>query len=127
MSNKPNFETNYEKIGKLKAFVNEGRSLIWARKVLTTPLWILSWVKRQSTSICFDHSWKTGFTAKWMAAWLSLNNIAGLSWEISMSFKKLFSHIMSHVCGSQRYYASTKELDKLPYFFDFQKTKAFPK
>ena len=100
--------------------------MIWAIKVLITPLWILSWIKWQSTSIFFDHSWKTGFIAMWMATWLSQNNIAGLSWEISKSFKKLFSQTMSHVCGSQRYSASTKELDKVPISLISKKPKYFP-
>ena len=60
--------------------------------------WIFSSIKWQSSSICFVHSWNTGFSAIWIAAWLSQWIGMGEVCETRRSSKRYFSHWSLLLC-----------------------------
>ena len=55
-------------------------------RILSTPAWIFSRRKWQSTSMCLVCSWNTGFAAICRATWLSQNKTIAIGWEIWKSW-----------------------------------------
>ena len=93
----PNLDIKYSNVGLGKAFVK--RSAIWffveMWGVTMRPSCTASFTWWQSASICFVRSWKTGFAAIWIAAWLSQWRVIRREWLEPSVFSNAFSHLSS--------------------------------
>ncbi|XP_035546970.1 G-type lectin S-receptor-like serine/threonine-protein kinase LECRK1 [Juglans regia] len=95
------------KAGECKGLVS--KSANWAEEntctSLTCPAAILSRTRWQSSSMCFMHSWNTGFAAICMAARLSQCRVAGASMVMRKSLItcKYYLHVASSLVAFQEH------------------------
>lgn len=87
---------------------------------LRDPEETVSHTRWQSISICFVRSWKVGFEAIWIAAWLSQNKRIGESTVMWKSFNKCDNQKSSLVVAAKALYsASEDDLETVACFLAF--------
>lgn len=105
-----------------RALMNMSASWCWdlIGMSLRNPEKTLSRTKWQSISICFVSSWKVGFEAMWIAAWLSENKRIGESTMMWKSFSKCYNQKSSLVVAAKALYsASADDLETVACFLAF--------
>jgi len=84
--------------------------------------------KWQLSSTCFVRSWKTGFFAIWIAAWLSECKVTGRDGVMERSANNHTNQVISATTRRiDLYSASADDRDTKDCFFDFHETGEPPK
>ena len=78
-------------------------------------------------STCLVLEWNTGFLASFIADWLSMHNVVGVSWVTPRSYKILRNQTISHAASqAEMYSASAEEFATIACFLQLHDTAAEP-